>query len=475
MPRPVKVGRKERMTFAKINEVCEMPNLIDVQTQSYKWFVEEGLSEVLEDVSPIRDTTNTLSLEFADYHFSEETKYSQEECKERETTYATSLTVKVRLINRETGEIKEQDVFMGEFPLMTEKGTFIYNGAERAIVTQLVRSPGPYFEVLVDKSNQNLFSSTIIPNRGAWLEYETDSAGIIYVRVDRTRKLPITAFLRALGLDSNQDILDTFGDDDRLIRTLEKDNTKNSDEGVKEIYRRLRPGDPPTVENARSMLNSLLFDARRYDLAKVGRYKYNKKLGIHNRLVNSYAAEDIIDPNTGEILVEKDGFISRAKAYEIENAGVEYIYVYSTDKEKEGQVTKVIGNRFVDLQQYVNFDVSELKVADKVFYPVLKEILAEAASEDELKEKLTARKNDLSPKHIIIEDIIASVSYILNLNYGIGTVDDIDHLGNRRIRAVGELLQNQYRIGLSRLERVVRERMTTQDTESISPQSLINI
>ena len=254
MPRPVKVGRKERMTFAKINEVCEMPNLIDVQTQSYKWFVEEGLSEVLEDVSPIRDTTNTLSLEFADYHFSEETKYSQEECKERETTYATSLTVKVRLINRETGEIKEQNVFMGEFPLMTEKGTFIYNGAERAIVTQLVRSPGPYFEVLVDKSNQNLFSSTIIPNRGAWLEYETDSAGIIYVRVDRTRKLPITAFLRALGLDSNQDILDTFGDDDRLIRTLEKDNTKNSDEGVKEIYRRLRPGDPPTVENARSCL-----------------------------------------------------------------------------------------------------------------------------------------------------------------------------------------------------------------------------
>ena len=367
MPRPVKVGRKERMTFAKINEVCEMPNLIDVQTQSYKWFVEEGLSEVLEDVSPIRDTTNTLSLEFADYHFSEETKYSQEECKERETTYATSLTVKVRLINRETGEIKEQDVFMGEFPLMTEKGTFIYNGAERAIVTQLVRSPGPYFEVLVDKSNQNLFSSTIIPNRGAWLEYETDSAGIIYVRVDRTRKLPITAFLRALGLDSNQDILDTFGDDDRLIRTLEKDNTKNSDEGVKEIYRRLRPGDPPTVENARSMLNSLLFDVRRYDLAKVGRYKYNKKLGIHNRLVNSYAAEDIIDPNTGEILVEKDGFISRAKAYEIENAGVLSALIRSKN-ENDDSVAKVIGNQFVDPTGYVDIDLAPYKLSELVYY-----------------------------------------------------------------------------------------------------------
>ena len=471
MPRPVKVGRKERMTFAKINEVCEMPNLIDVQTQSYKWFVEEGLSEVLEDVSPIRDTTNTLSLEFADYHFSEETKYSQEECKERETTYATSLTVKVRLINRETGEIKEQDVFMGEFPLMTEKGTFIYNGAERAIVTQLVRSPGPYFEVLVDKSNQNLFSSTIIPNRGAWLEYETDSAGIIYVRVDRTRKLPITAFLRALGLDSNQDILDTFGDDDRLIRTLEKDNTKNSDEGVKEIYRRLRPGDPPTVENARSMLNSLLFDARRYDLAKVGRYKYNKKLGIHNRLVNSYAAEDIIDPNTGEILVEKDGFISRAKAYEIENAGVLSALIRSKN-ENDDSVAKVIGNQFVDPTGYVDIDLAPYKLSELVYYPVLKDIIDNAETEDDLKAAIASRKHDLSPKHVILADIIASVSYLLNLNYGLGEVDDIDHLGNRRLKTVGELLQNQFRIGFSRMERSVRERMTN---ENATPQQLINI
>ena len=471
MPRPVKVGRKERMTFAKINEVCEMPNLIDVQTQSYKWFVEEGLSEVLEDVSPIRDTTNTLSLEFADYHFSEETKYSQEECKERETTYATSLTVKVRLINRETGEIKEQDVFMGEFPLMTEKGTFIYNGAERAIVTQLVRSPGPYFEVLVDKSNQNLFSSTIIPNRGAWLEYETDSAGIIYVRVDRTRKLPITAFLRALGLDSNQDILDTFGDDDRLIRTLEKDNTKNSDEGVKEIYRRLRPGDPPTVENARSMLNSLLFDARRYDLAKVGRYKYNKKLGIHNRLVNAYAAEDIIDPNTGEILVEKDGFISRAKAYEIENAGVLSALIRSKN-ENDDSVAKVIGNQFVDPTGYVDIDLAPYKLSELVYYPVLKDIIDNAETEDDLKAAIASRKHELSPKHVILADIIASVSYLLNLNYGLGEVDDIDHLGNRRLKTVGELLQNQFRIGFSRMERSVRERMTN---ENATPQQLINI
>ena len=471
MPRPVTVGRKERMTFAKINEVCEMPNLIDVQTQSYKWFVEEGLSEVLEDVSPIRDTTNTLSLEFADYHFSEETKYSQEECKERETTYATSLTVKVRLINRETGEIKEQDVFMGEFPLMTEKGTFIYNGAERAIITQLVRSPGPYFEVLVDKSNQNLFSSTIIPNRGAWLEYETDSAGIIYVRVDRTRKLPITAFLRALGLDSNQDILDTFGDDDRLIRTLEKDNTKNSDEGVKEIYRRLRPGDPPTVENARSMLNSLLFDARRYDLAKVGRYKYNKKLGIHNRLVNSYAAEDIIDPNTGEILVEKDGFISRAKAYEIENAGVLSALIRSKN-ENDDSVAKVIGNQFVDPTGYVDIDLAPYKLSELVYYPVLKDIIDNAETEDDLKAAIASRKHELSPKHVILADIIASVSYLLNLNYGLGEVDDIDHLGNRRLKTVGELLQNQFRIGFSRMERSVRERMTN---ENATPQQLINI
>ena len=471
MPKPVKVGRKERMTFAKIKEVCEMPNLIDVQTQSYKWFVEEGLAEVLEDVSPIRDTTNTLSLEFADYHFSETTKWSQEECKERETTYATSLTVKVRLTNRETGEIKEQDVFMGDFPLMTEKGTFVYNGAERAIVTQLVRSPGPYYEVVVDKSNQNLFSSTVIPNRGAWLEYETDSAGVIYVRIDRQRKLPITAFLRAMGLDSNQDILDTFGEEERLIRTLEKDNTKNGDEGMKEIYRRLRPGDPPTVENARSMVNSLLFDAKRYDLAKVGRYKYNKKLGIHNRLIEAYAAEDIIDPNTGEVLVEKDTFITRTKAFEIENAGVLSALIKSKN-EGDDSVTKVIGNQFVNPAQYVDIDLKPYKLSELVYYPVLKEIIDTAETEDDLKAAIAKRKHELSPKHITIPDIIASVSYLLNLNYGLGEVDDIDHLGNRRLRTIGELLQNTFRIGFARMERSVRERMTN---ENATPQQLINI
>lgn len=471
MPKPVKVGRKERMTFAKINEVCEMPNLIDIQTESYKWFVEEGLAEVLEDVSPIRDTTNTLSLEFADYSFSDTPKYDQEECKERDATYATSLTVKVRLINRETLEIKEQDVFMGDFPLMTEKGTFIYNGAERAIVTQLVRSPGPYFEFDTDKSNNKLYSSTIIPNRGAWLEYETDSAGVLYVRVDRTRKLPLTSFLRAMGLGSNEEILDTFGESPALLRTFEKDSTKNADDGVKEIYKRLRPGDPPTVENARSMVNSLLFDARRYDLAKVGRYKYNKKLGIHNRLVETIAAEQIVDPSTGEVLVEKGEFISRERAMEIEDAGVAYAYVNS--KTEDDEVVKVIGNNFVDPTKYIDLDLAPYKLSEKVYYPVLMEIIEEAnGDEDALKAAIANRKNELSPKHIIHDDIIASVSYFLNLSYGIGETDDIDHLGNRRLRSVGELLQNQFRIGFARMERSVRERMTT---ENATPQQLINI
>ena len=471
MPKPVKVGRKERMTFAKINEVCEMPNLIDIQTESYKWFVEEGLAEVLEDVSPIRDTTNTLSLEFADYSFSDTPKYDQEECKERDATYATSLTVKVRLINRETLEIKEQDVFMGDFPLMTEKGTFIYNGAERAIVTQLVRSPGPYFEFDTDKSNNKLYSSTIIPNRGAWLEYETDSAGVLYVRVDRTRKLPLTSFLRAMGLGSNEEIIDTFGEIPALLRTFEKDSTKNADDGVKEIYKRLRPGDPPTVENARSMVNSLLFDARRYDLAKVGRYKYNKKLGIHNRLVETIAAEQIVDPATGEVLVEKGEFISRKRAMEIEDAGVAYAYVNS--KTEDDEVVKVIGNNFVDPTKYIDLDLAPYKLSEKVYYPVLMEIIEEAnGDEDALKAAIANRKNELSPKHIIHDDIIASVSYFLNLSYGIGETDDIDHLGNRRLRSVGELLQNQFRIGFARMERSVRERMTT---ENATPQQLINI
>lgn len=470
MPKPVKVGRKERMTFAKINEVCQMPNLIDIQTKSYDWFVKEGLAEVLEDVSPIWDTTNTLRLSFTDYSFSDTPKYSQEECKDREATYATSLTVKVRLKNMETGAIMEQDVFMGEFPLMTEKGTFIYNGAERAIFTQLVRSPGPYFGVEVDKSNQSLYSAQIIPNRGAWLEYETDSNSILYARVDRQRKLPITTFLRALGLSTNKDILDVFGDDPRLMSTFEKDSAKDRDDGLREIYRRLRPGEPPTVENAKSMLNALLFDPKRYDLAKVGRYKYNKKLGIHDRLVDAIAAEDVIDPNSGEVLVEEGQVISRAMAMTIEDAGVLSVEVKS--KQHEHETTKVIGNNFVDPSKYVNFDVAPLKLSEKVFYPVLKEILDENDTDEDIKAAMAARKHELSPKHIILEDIIASVSYMLNLNFGLGKTDDIDHLGNRRLRTVGELLQNQFRIGFARMEKAVRERMTT---ENATPQQVINI
>ena len=473
MPQPVKVGRKERMSFSKINEVCEMPNLIDIQTQSYKWFIEEGLGEVLEDVSPVRDTTNILNLEFVDYVFDlDAVKFDQEECKERESTYAVPLKVKVRLINKETGEIKEQEVFMGDFPLMTEKGTFIYNGAERAIVTQMVRSPGPYFDVIVDKSNQNLYTSQIIPNRGAWLEYETDSQGVIYVRVDRTRKQPITSFLRALGMSSNEDIIAVFGEDDRLLKTFEKDTTKNSEDGLKDLYKRLRPGDPPTTENARSMLAALLFDPRRYDLAKVGRFKYNKKLGLHDRLVDVVVAEDVIDPNTGEILVEKDQTVSREMAMVIEDAGVVSVMCYAKDVEDDS-ITKVIGNNFVDPTKYIDFDLSPYKLSEKVFYPVLMEILKEAdGDEDKIRTGLATRKKELSPKNIILEDIIASVSYILNLEHGIGEIDDIDHLGNRRLKTVGELLQNQCRIGFARMERAIRERMTT---ENSTPQQLINI
>ena len=475
MPKPIQVGRKERMTFAKINEVCEMPNLIQIQTESYDWFIKEGLREVFEDISPIKDYADNLVLELVDYSLTDAPKYEQEECKERDVTYAAPLKVKVRLINKETGEVKEQEVFMGDFPLMTEKGTFIYNGAERVVVTQLVRSPGPYYDVTVDKSNNKLFATTVIPNRGAWLEYETDSNEIISVRVDRTRKQPVTTLLRALGFGSDEEIIEIFGNDSRLLKTLEKDTATNYEEGLKEIYKKLRPTEPPTVESARSLLNSLFFDPKRYDLAKVGRYKYNKKLGLSNRIVGVVAADDVIDPNTGEILVEKDQKIDRDLAVAVENAGVESLYVYALDKDKEGQTTKVIGNRFVDLTAYVDFDTTGLKVADKVFYPVLKEILESCTTEEEIKEMLVARKNDLSPKHIILEDIIASVSYILNLNYGIGTVDDIDHLGNRRLRTVGELLQNQFRIGLARMERVVKERMTIQDIDVTTPQALMNI
>ena len=475
MPKPIEVGRKERMTFSKINEVSEMPNLIDIQTKSYKWFLDEGLKEVFEDISPIKDYANNLVLEFIDYSLSDPPKYEQEECKERDVTYAAPLKVRVRLVNKETGEVKEQEVFMGDFPLMTEKGTFIYNGAERVIVTQLVRSPGPYFSVETDKSNRKLYSSQIIPNRGAWLEYETDAVETLSVRVDRTRKQPLTTLLRALGIASDKEIIDIFGPDERLLKTLEKDSTTDYESGLREIYRRLRPGEPPTVDSAKSLLNSLFFDPKRYDLAKVGRYKYNKKLGLANRLVDVTVAEDVIDPSTGEILIEKDGKVSRALAKTIEDAGVNYVMVYAMHDDSHENVTKVIGNNFVDIRGFIDFDVTELGVAEKVYYPVLMEIINDSDDEEEIRRQLRLRRDELSPKNIIMADIIASVSYLLNLNYGIGGTDDIDHLGNRRLRTVGELLQNQFRIGLARMERVVKERMTIQDLELATPQALMNI
>ncbi|MBQ2747659.1 MAG: DNA-directed RNA polymerase subunit beta, partial [Firmicutes bacterium] len=473
MPNPIKLGRKERMTFSKINEVAEMPNLIQIQTDSYDWFVEEGLREVFEDISPIKDYADNLSLEFIDYSLTDSPKYEQEECKERDVTYAAPLKVKVRLVNKVTGEVKEQEVFMGDFPLMTEKGTFIYNGAERVVVTQLVRSPGPYFDKEIDKSGKNLFFTTVIPNRGAWLEYETDSNEIISVRVDRTRKQPVTTLLRALGFGSNQEIIDIFGEEPRLLKTLEKDTTTNYEEGLKEIYKKLRPGEPPTVESAQSLFNSMFFDPKRYDLAKVGRYKYNKKLGLYNRIAGNVAAEDIIDPNTGEILVEAGQKISKELALQVENSGIEFVMMRGANDETK--TTKVIGNQFVDIKTYIEFDISDLKVADKVYYPVLMEILEENEDQESIREALKLRKNELSPKHILVADVIASVSYLLNLNYGIGNVDDIDHLGNRRLRTVGELLQNQIRIGLSRMERTIKERMTTQDITEVTPQGLMNI
>ena len=478
MPKPVKLGRKERMTFSKLNidEVSKMPNLIQIQTESYDWFVKEGLKEAFDDISPIQDYAGNLVLEFIDYSLSDPPKYEQEECKARDVTYAAPLKVRVRLVNRETEEVKEQEVFMGDFPLMTEKGTFIYNGAERVVVTQLVRSPGPYYSADRDKANNELFSTQIIPNRGAWLEYETDSNGVISVRVDRTRKQPVTTLLRALGFGTDEEIIEVFGEDERLRKTMEKDPTHNYEEGLKEIYKRLRPGEPPTVESAQSLINVLFFDAKRYDLAKVGRYKYNKKLGIASRLQNVIAAEDVVDPYTGEIVAEKDQKISRETALDIENRGIASVLVYGTNVGSEEIVTKVTGNRFVDANKYFDQDIiDELGLDERAYYPVVREILDENLDDDELKRTLRKRKWDLSPKHIIIDDIVASVSYILNIKYGIGTTDDIDHLGNRRLRTVGELLQNQFRIGLARMERVVKERMTTQDIEATTPQALMNI
>ena len=463
---------RKRQSFSHIDEILDMPDLIEVQKNSYRRFLEVDMREVLDDVSPIVDYTENLSLEFVDYSL-DEPKNSVERCKERDMTYAAPLKVFVRLKNRETGEIKESDVFMGDFPLMTEHGTFIINGAERVIVSQLVRSPGVYYEDQIDKAGKHLFSTTVIPNRGAWLEYETDSNDVLWVRIDRARKLPITLILRALGYGTDQEIVDLLGEDERLMATLQRgDNAHSRDEGLIEIYKRQKPGEPPTRESAQSLFNSLFFDAKRYDLMRVGRYKFNKKLSLATRIQGQVTDADIADPATGEVLIRAGETISREKAREIQNAGVNTVDV----RLEGGRVHRVVGNHFVDAAQYLPFDPREAGVQENVLYPVLMEILG-ACGEDEklLRETVRARAHDLVPKHIITEDIVASISYLLGLPWGLGFTDDIDHLGNRRLRSVGELLQNQIRIGLSRLERVVRERMAIQDADEVRPGELINI
>ncbi|MNM29088.1 DNA-directed RNA polymerase subunit beta [compost metagenome] len=471
MVHPVQVGKRTRMSFGKVKEVAEMPNLIEVQLDSYNWFLKEGLYEVFEDVNPITNFTGNLVLEFTDFKLDKDNiKYLVEECKERDATYAAPLKVSVRLQNKETGEIKEQEVFMGDFPLMTEQGTFVINGAERVIVSQLVRSPGVYYNVSRDKSGKKLFSSTVIPNRGAWLEYETDSNDVIYVRIDKTRKLPITILARAMGFGTDTELIEYFGEDERFKATIEKDNTKTKEEALLEIYKRLRPGEPPTVDSAVSLIDSLFFDAKRYDLSRVGRYKFNKKLAINLRIANQIAAVDIVNPETGEILVEKNQKIARTVAKEIQNLGINSVDILVDDR-----IFRVIGNHFVKIQNHVDFNVDDLNIKENVHFPTLKEILDTYSTEKEIKDAIKKNINRLIPKHIVRDDIYATISYELGLPYGIGNVDDIDHLGNRRLRSVGELLQNQFRIGLSRMERVVKERMTIQDQEGITPQVLINI
>jgi len=462
-------GKTERMSYSKVEEVLEMPNLIEVQKKSYEWFIEKGLKEVLRDVSPICDFSGNLVLEFEDYYLDEHPKYSIEECKARDATYSKPLKIKVRLIHTETGEVKDQEIFMGEFPLMTDSGTFIINGAERVIVSQVVRSPGIYFDMQHDKVGKELFNATVIPNRGAWLEYETDSNDVFSVRIDRTRKLPVTVLIRALGINTNAEILELFGYDNLINVTLEKDATKSSEEALIEIYKKLRPGEPPTVDSATSLINSLFYDAKRYDISKVGRFKFNKKLAISSRIKNQTLARDIADPSTGEIIAQAGECLTIERAEEIEKAGVNEAYVSIDGKE-----VKIFSNGMVDIKNFVSFDVSELDIDELVRFSVLNEILDSTDDEEEIKKAIAERHDDLIPKHIINDDILASINYHLGLQYGLGSTDDIDHLGNRRLRAVGELLQNQFRIGLSRLERVVRERMTIQDLKSVTPQALIN-
>ena len=471
--RPTRIpGSKNiRMSYARQKDVLDMPNLIEVQKDSYKWFLTDGLKEVFEDISPITDYSGQLSLEFVDFQLCrEDRKYSIEECKERDATYAAPLKVKVRLHNKETDDFKQHDIFMGDLPLMTETGTFVINGAERVIVSQLVRSPGIYYAISHDKIGKKLYSCTVIPNRGAWLEYETDSNDVFYVRVDRTRKVPVTVLIRALGIGTNAEIKELFGEEPKILKTLEKDTATNYQEGLKKLYEKIRPGEPLSVDSAESLINSMFFDARRYDLAKVGRYKFNKKLMFRNRIAGHRLAQDVLDPSTGEILFEADVRLTKEQADAIQNAAVPYVYVETEEKE-----VKVLSSMMVDITSFVDVDPEEVGVTELVYYPALEKILEEYDDIDEIKAQIRKNITELIPKHITREDILASINYNIHLEYGVGNDDDIDHLGNRRIRAVGELLQNQYRIGLSRLERVVRERMTTQDIESISPQTLINI
>ena len=469
--RPIPTGKSMRMSYQRQKEVLEMPNLIEVQKDSYDWFLRSGLKEVFDDISPISDYGGRLSLEFVDFTLCEDdVKYSIEECKQRDATYAAPLKVKVRLYNKEKDEITEHEIFMGDLPLMTATGTFVINGAERVIVSQLVRSPGIYYGIAHDKLGKRLFSCTVIPNRGAWLEYETDSNDVFYVRVDRTRKVPITVLIRALGVSSNAEIVELFGEEPKILASFTKDTSTNYQEGLLELYKKIRPGEPLAVENAESLIMSMFFDPRRYDLAKVGRYKFNKKLALRSRIRNQILAEDVVDPSTGEILAEKGTTVTLELADKIQNAAVPCVWIQTEERN-----VKVLSNLMVDLKAWVDVDEEELGINEKVYYPVLEKILEENTDIEEIKQAIKRDIHDLIPKHITKEDIFASINYNMHLEYGAGNADDIDHLGNRRIRAVGELLQNQYRIGLSRMERVVRERMTTQDIDGISPQSLINI
>lgn len=477
MVHPVQYGKRERMSYSRIDDVLEIPNLLGVQTDSFKWLIDEGLKEVFRDISPIEDFAGNLILEFVDYYVSDEKKYDFEEAKEKDTNYSAPLKVKVRLINTETGEVKEQEVFMGDLPLMSATGTFVINGAERVVVSQLVRSPGAYYKVEFDKTGKQLFSSTLIPNRGAWLEFETDAQGVVNVRIDRTRKIPITILLRAIGVESNLEITNLMGETEELLKVFEKDQTSNKQEALLEIYKKLRPGEPPTVESAQSLFENMFFDARRYDMAKVGRYKFNKKLALRERLQNQILAEDVIDGETGEVMGTAGERVSREEAIAIENAGINRVEILVDDPNALGEKMKIVllGNNFVDPAALdTDIDFKALGFREKIYLPRLKELF-EAYEGEELITRIKLHYKELSPKHILVDDILAAVNYEFNLFYGIGKTDDIDHLGNRRIRSVGELLQNQFRIGLTRMERVIRERMAVQDPDAATPQSLINI